>query len=203
MKAEMKGLFVGLAVAVMTGMALLVGKARLDDLNTVHAGNPQFERQMATLPVPKVWYESSRAVIVSEGEEVTRHTLWGRDSTYLLGTDQRAYVTGQFVASEPERVIFVVMDSANKQRMEQGYPPLVLYASRTSPVWFPMPAGEFWCGFVALPGKQEQVAASLPASVPDLLLWIMAQAAKSNVPPVRVSLELQRVIESYGERPAP
>ena len=145
----------------------------------------------------KQWYEISRTLGQSQVIDVRRFSGWLHEPIARMGDNVKVFLICHCAASEPERVVFAVMDEENFQRMQAGYPPFARSAPVGSPTEQEIPyGGRYWFGFVELASKQS-APEKIPLNVPGALLYLLNQYQTQNRPPVRVTAEIYSSVKIY------
>jgi hypothetical protein len=195
MKPELKRLIAGLGIALIAVAAWFIGRAR------IVAPNPQADqlaREMATLPFEKKqWYEIRREAIASQSIDLRGSSGWLHDPIPPNG-NLKQFLVVQCAASEADRVLFVVMDEQNLERMQAGYPPLPL-ASRpvkgTAEIEVPY-GRRYWFGFVELASKPA-APGTIPTSTLGAAIYVFNEYQKRNRPPIRLTAEIYQSVRMY------
>src|SRR5208337_3591208 len=160
----------------------------------------QFARQMATLPFKKKqWYEISRTLGVSQPIDLRGYFGWLHEPVDRPSGNYKLSLICQCAASEPESVLFVIMDEQNLERMQAGYPPLALASSPIGGATeMEVPFGRrYWFGFVELASKPN-APGSIPTNVPGALLYLLNQYQRQNRPPIRLTAEIYTSVKLYA-----
>jgi hypothetical protein len=155
------------------------------------SGNPTADFR---LPTAVTWREVARQPLSSDSDDFQNSMMY-QDDGHAPEPSRRWIIEGRWAASAP--VLFVVMDDANYERLQKGFIPLLIFSQAKPPVRFASPAQSFWYGFVALPPAQPATEqAKIPASIPELLLFVFRESQRSQTPPIRLSCDFWLVTEN-------
>lgn len=190
MTGEGKGVVAGVMIAGMAAIAFFVGRTRLSELETPHAGNPI----AAMSSEPRTWREMSRQRMIGEAFEFQNWKAWAA-TPHGAHAQLRASLTGRFNSTPAAEVAFVVMDATNFERLRAGYPPLILYtAEPAQPIYWAEPPGTSYAVvFLQRPNKDQR--AEFPTSLSELALSLIRAGIVR--PPARVTAEIDRVLECF------
>jgi hypothetical protein len=162
--------------------------------------NAEFVRQMATLQVEKPqWNEISRTLIVSQSFDLHGYFGWLHDPLNPTSGSLKVFLIPHCAASDPDRVMFVIMDEQNAERMRTGYPPVVLASSPiagTKEVELPY-GRRYWFGFVELASKPD-APGSIPTSALGAAIYLLNQYQKESNPPIRLTAEIYSSVKLYA-----
>jgi len=146
-------------------------------------------------PAPQTWHEVLSKPVINESFDVGKWYAWGLAAHDPQETNLKFIVTGQFAANSP--VGLAVMDDANYQRLQSGYPPLPAYGfTNSQPVvsFRVLPASTYMVFYQI---QQPQAAPQIPTSMLGLGLLILRGLAQSaQVAHVTAAFNLS--VEFYG-----
>ena len=142
----------------------------------------------------KHWIEVSRRRLVSEVMNLNGYHGWMMKATPAVA-NAKVVLIPQCAVSDPDRVLFAILDSENMARMQAGYPPMAI-ASRPANAAgeLEVPVGKaYWMGFIELPAKT--AAQPIPGSTLGALIYL-ANAARR--PPVRLSVDIYSSVRVFA-----
>lgn len=182
-------------VAVGSTLAILLFWALIRQEREGSATVEKATREAILPVVTRHWQEIGRRVLVSQTLDLAQRSGWvAQPMPQALPQNHRLTIQGQFASSES--VAFVVLDAENYTRLQQGYPPVLVYGVRTGePVHVAWPSAGSWFGFARFPAQAG--SGRLPTSLTDVLVQALAHVAAENRPPARVTAELYVVDECF------
>jgi len=142
----------------------------------------------------KRWIEVNRTKLVSTVMDLNGYHGWMMKATPAV-PNAKVILMPQCAVSEPERVVFAILDGENMARMQAGYPPMAI-ASRPANAAGELeaPRGQaYWMGFIELPAKGP--TQPIPGSTLGALIYL-ADAARR--PPVRLSVDIYSSVRVFA-----
>ena len=187
-----------LGIVIGAGLCLWFYSERIRP--EVDRQDAEFVRQMAILQVEKPqWNEISRTLIVSQSFDLHGYFGWLHDPLNPTSGGLKVFLIPHCAASDPDRVMFVIMDEQNAERMRTGYPPIVLASSPiagTKEVELPY-GRRYWFGFVELASKPD-APGSIPTSALGAAIYLLNQYQKQSHPPIRLTAEIYSSVRLYA-----
>jgi len=145
----------------------------------------------------KRWIEVNRTRLVSTALELKGYEGWIVPATPRV-PNTKVVLIAQCSASDPERVVFALLDRENAARMQAGFPPMAIVARPASAAGeIEAPAGTaYWMGFIELPAKN--AAQPIPGSTLGALIYLADAAHRASHPPIRLSVDIYSSVRVYA-----
>lgn len=162
--------------------------------------NQRLVQEMATVPFEKKqWNEISRTLVQSTAIDLRGNSGWLVDPIYRPNGNVKVFLLPQCAASEPDRVFFAIMDEQNFERMQGGYPPVLLASDPVGAATeVEVPYGRrFWYGFVEVASKPN-APGTIPTSELGFAIYLLNEFQKRNHPPIRLTAEIYSSVRLYA-----
>ena len=143
------------------------------------------------------WREVARRTLVNDAWQVNVWQGWYLPALREQRADVRESLQGEWAEPEGQFVQFMVMNSANWQRLNDGFPPLTI-SQTDHPGRFTMAASTegFYYGFFSPP--KDAAGLPLATSLGGLGLDLMRLYQARHPSPAAVNARIELVIESWS-----
>lgn len=148
---------------------------------------------MAGFPEPPAWHEVARKVLLDGSWEMKAPTGWWIPNQGTESGRLRAHLEGCFAASD-QTVRLIVLDKANWEKLQMGYPPLSSgTAAPGMDFSLPISTSGYYLGFF----RQASGSTASSLETGSLALALLREFQIHNPPPVRMTAKISLVIDSY------
>lgn len=159
----------------------------------------------SVLPEKREWREVQRMAVMDYPIDLYTLETFGpigvgaKDMRTTEGQSfLRESIKGRFAADPVSGAFLAVLDEKNYQRLQQGYPPIILYAAEPGQeVDVEIPGANYRLMFVRRREQSDRIA--VPSSLGELLLLLfqLSEQQKREAQPVKVSADLYYVLECH------